>query len=203
MIDFGGENLDGGHDLFPEGASAGDMLRQYHDFETACVAEAMGKYIPPRDLVLVVEDDPDFAILMERRLKKHFSGFEIHVLDRAEDLITFVETQAYSRKRIAALITDINLPIMSGTNLVRVLNGSEVDDTMLSKEAVADFRAPVFLHSTTDPDHPHVQHVMRKGYAHGFLPKIPEPEVLTHVFRRGLTRAMRIKSSTRDGKKSE
>ena len=205
MIDFEDDHLAGvapeHHDLFPENATLADMLDMYHGHSDSQAADS---HVPKKNLLLVVEDSPPIALLTRMRVKKLLPEFEVAMFDRAEDLIVFAATQANAIERTAAIITDINLPMMTGTNLVRVLNGREAHGLALPAEAVNALRwKPMFLHSDSRPDHPHIQHVMKKGYAHGFLPKLPDSKTFTAIFRRGLLRALMAKVSTRDGKKSQ
>jgi len=144
------------------------------------------------NIIVAVEDSPDIAFLFQRLLSKQFPGFDIELFPDAESALVFIATRDHQRHRIAAIITDVGLPGMLGTDLLHVLNGSQHFPISLPPEIAAELKGkPMFLHSDADPSHDHIKSALAKGHADAFLPKMPKPEVLTDKFRQGLLNAMR------------
>ena len=73
----------------------------------------------PRNLVLVVEDSADCAATIEMALAP-LSGIEVRVLRTAEEAL-----RSLGGERLAAVITDIQLPGMDGLQLVACLRGDK------------------------------------------------------------------------------
>jgi two-component system, sensor histidine kinase and response regulator len=72
-----------------------------------------------RNLVLVVEDSADCAATIEIALAP-LSGIEVRVLRTAEEAL-----RSLGEAKLAAVITDIQLPGMDGLELVACLRGDE------------------------------------------------------------------------------
>jgi|GEM_PF-3461398 len=143
------------------------------------------------NIIVAVEDSPDIALLFQRLLSKQFPGFDIRLFPDAESAVVFVATRDHERARIAAIITDVGLPGMTGTDLLHVLNGSQHFPISLPPEIAAELEGkPMFLHSDADPSQAHIRSALAKGHADAFLPKMPKPEVLTDKIRKGLLKAM-------------
>jgi DNA-binding response OmpR family regulator len=90
----------------------------------------------PRNLVLVVEDSVDCAATLEIALAP-LSGIEVRVLRTAEEAL-----RSLGEARLAAVITDIQLPGMDGLELVACLRGdknfSEVPILVISGDSDRD-----------------------------------------------------------------
>ncbi len=79
-------------------------------------------------LILVVEDDPNDALLLQRAFKKNAIELPVHVCTDGEDAITYLKGEGPYKNRETypfprVLITDLKMPRCSGFDLLEWLQG--------------------------------------------------------------------------------
>src|SRR5437764_1130716 len=68
----------------------------------------------PRELVLVVDDEPDFGIAMNYLLTS--CGYRVAVVASAEEALDYIK-----RNPVAVVMTDLYMPGMDGIDLIKQL----------------------------------------------------------------------------------
>ncbi|MCB9481849.1 MAG: response regulator [Desulfobacteraceae bacterium] len=112
--------------------------------------------------ILIVDDSPSTLMLMKFSLEK--KGFEVKEAVNAEDAINIIEKDS----DIICMVTDINMPGMSGIELVE-----KVRQNLNYK-----FLPVIVL---TNPDNPGNVKKARGAGATGWLDKPFKPENLTNI----------------------
>jgi DNA-binding NtrC family response regulator len=82
--------------------------------------------VPPRDLVLVADDEPIVRLLVGRVLDQ--AGYRSIVVESALEALTVLESQ---HDRVALVLTDVVMPERSGVELQRDIAGRWPDIPVL------------------------------------------------------------------------
>lgn len=79
--------------------------------------------------ILLVEDDPDDVVFMQRAFSKVWINYQLHVVRNGEEALAFVRNGAgYEDAEPPDLVLlDLNMPRMNGFEVLRVLKS---DDTL-------------------------------------------------------------------------
>ncbi|MES2454600.1 MAG: response regulator [Bacteroidota bacterium] len=89
--------------------------------------------------IFYVEDDQDFAFIMEHAVKEVDNGLTISVMENGREAIQTLEKFAMEKNRPKLILLDLNLPGLSGLDLLKRI-----------KEIPYLRHIPVILFSTSD-----------------------------------------------------
>jgi PAS domain S-box-containing protein len=118
----------------------GSTFRVYlpaeRDTRTATAAQAQLRREPPRghgELILVVDDEKPILAVTEQAL--HAFGYEVLV---AEDGAQAIAQYALRRSGIAAVITDMMMPVMDGSALIAALRSIDPNVVIIASSGLHD-----------------------------------------------------------------
>ena len=69
--------------------------------------------------VFYVEDDPDFAFLMENALQEVNGGVSMKVIENGKDALEILRELTEAKHKPKVILLDLNLPGLSGLDLVK------------------------------------------------------------------------------------
>jgi len=143
-----------------------------------------------RPAVLVVDDDPTLLMLAGIHAGRVFPDYDIIEAQNAETAIEALS--GVMGKSIAAILSDIVMPGLSGIELARVLRGEAVKGVRLEPNIVKKLRdVPVVLHTScpaiVDPstqEGARAAELVRSRVVQGVLKKgFPNPALFSHLAR--------------------
>lgn len=142
-------------------------------------AGTTGSFDPKESAVLIVEDNPDDAILEARALER-FGIRHIYHAETAEDAVTFVE-----RQHCDAALIDYQLPGMDGLRLVERLLEMSPDTRIIVVTGIRD------------------EHIAVQAMKLGVADYIPKDELLTSGIVRSLQKALRHVDALREEQRQQ
>ncbi len=79
--------------------------------------------------ILLIEDDPGHALLIEKNLRRGGIAYDIMVLDNGQKAVDYLFKQAdYTRDEHAApplILLDLNLPVLNGYQVLQIIKQDE------------------------------------------------------------------------------
>lgn len=101
--------------------------------------------------IVMIEDDHGHARLIEKNIRRANIANDIIHFDNGEEAVAFLTGDELDRKASILILLDLNLPDMSGVDILRIIKNDE-----------ALRLAPVVILTTTDDRH-EIQHCYDLG----------------------------------------
>lgn len=76
--------------------------------------------------VVYIEDRAEDVLLFKRVVKKEFTNVELITLDDSEEVLENIENKNFSKLEASVVLIDINMPRISGLELLKAFNNYEV-----------------------------------------------------------------------------